>query len=170
MATATYNCIATTTLGGHQTDVTFTSISGSYTDLVLICDVVGITTNHQNLALRVGNGSIDTGSNYSNTTINGDGTSAVSDRYTGNNLIYPDYWGIVNSASRGNAIMHFMNYSNTTTYKTVLCRSGRANMETSAVVGLWRSTSAINQIRLVADSTNKIGLGSTFSLYGIKSE
>ena len=36
--TATYEKIATTTLGSSQASVTFSSISGSYTDLVLISD------------------------------------------------------------------------------------------------------------------------------------
>ena len=35
-AGSTYTPIATTTLGSAQADVTFSSISGSYTDLVLI--------------------------------------------------------------------------------------------------------------------------------------
>jgi len=42
-AGATYNCIATTTLGSAQSSVTFSSITGSYTDLVLVFSNVKTT-------------------------------------------------------------------------------------------------------------------------------
>jgi hypothetical protein len=57
-----------------------------------------------------------------------------------------------------------MNYSNSTTYKTILGRSNAATSGTSAAVGLWRSTSAINSIEI---GTVSFTAGSTFSLYGI---
>jgi hypothetical protein len=61
-----------------------------------------------------------------------------------------------------------MNYSNTTTYKTVLLRSNNASAITVATVGLWRSTSAINTIKIYADGAAVFSVGSTFTLYGIK--
>jgi hypothetical protein len=63
-----------------------------------------------------------------------------------------------------------MNYSNSTTYKTVLGRSNRASSDTAADVGLWRSTSAITRIDLAMGGsfpTNNFASGSTFTLYGI---
>ena len=65
------------------------------------------------------------------------------------------------------SIANFMNYSNTTTFKTVLTRSGSGDWITEANVGLFRSTSAITQIRIFAD-TNAFASSSTFTLYGIK--
>ena len=67
-------------------------------------------------------------------------------------------------------VTHFMNYSNTTTYKTLLSRSGTLGGSytgTTLIAGLWRSTSAITSI-LVGCTTNTFVAGSTFTLYGIK--
>jgi len=61
-----------------------------------------------------------------------------------------------------------MNYSNTTTYKTVVYRQNEAANFISAGVSLWRSTSAINRITLNATSTNSLQAGTQVSLYGIK--
>jgi hypothetical protein len=60
-----------------------------------------------------------------------------------------------------------MNYSNTTTYKTWLSRSGASDRATEALVGLWRSTSAITTIALSIDAGATYSTGSTFTLYGI---
>jgi hypothetical protein len=61
-----------------------------------------------------------------------------------------------------------MNYANTTTYKTVLARSNVTDFRVAAIVGLWRSTSAINTIQLRSDNSSyNFTTGSTFTLYGI---
>jgi hypothetical protein len=159
---ATYEPIATTTLGSSAASYTFTSIPQTYTDLILVVNyqdtrAVGGTDGF----VTVGNGSIDTGTNYSYTVLRGNGTTASSIRATSANYIHTDGSG----ESRTYMIAHFMNYSNTTTNKTVLVRDG-ANNRVDAVVGLWRSTSAINQVRFSGET----GLvsGSTLTLYGIK--
>jgi hypothetical protein len=154
----TYEAIATTTLSSTATDVTFSSISGSYTDLVLVC-YLSDNSNNQ-LAIQVGNGSLDTGSNYSAIRVNGTGTSATSNRSTSIAYIYP---GITGTAF-GTHIFNFMNYSNTTTNKTVLSRVSQSDYFVTASVGLWRSTSAINTIKVYGGTWQ---IGSTFSLYGI---
>ena len=59
------------------------------------------------------------------------------------------------------------NYSNATTYKTVLWRDN-SNTYVAAQAGLWRSTSAITSITLSTNSSaTNFASGSTFSLYGI---
>jgi hypothetical protein len=65
------------------------------------------------------------------------------------------------------SIHNFMNYSNTTTYKTILSRSNNSAIGTDAVVGLWRSTAAINTIKILP-ANNAFEVGSSFTLYGIK--
>jgi len=63
----------------------------------------------------------------------------------------------------------FMNYSNTTTYKTWLAREGNGtNGYVSALVGLWRNTNAITQIKVLNTGSGNFATGSTFTLYGIK--
>ena len=65
-----------------------------------------------------------------------------------------------------NVIVQFMNYSNTTTNKTVLSRANNAATGTDAIVNLWRSTAAITSIYVYVPSGN-FATGSTFTLYGI---
>jgi hypothetical protein len=60
-----------------------------------------------------------------------------------------------------------MNYSNTTTNKTILIRSNEPNNYVVAIVGLWRSTSAIDQVRIYGDQGN-LATGTSVTLYGIK--
>jgi hypothetical protein len=61
-----------------------------------------------------------------------------------------------------------MNYSNSTTNKTVLSRGGNAATWVTTNVGLWRNTAAITSIKVFAsDGTSNMNSGSTFSLYGI---
>ena len=161
-AGATYEPLATTTLSSAAASVTFSSISGSYTDLVLIAA-------HQNASqsgvrVQVGNGSVDTGSNYSITYLLGDGSSATSGRASNDTSF--DF-AFVAANSESNLIINMMNYANTTTYKTFVTRNNGAAQGVTARVGLWRSTSAINEIKL-APSTGNFNSGSTFTLYGIK--
>jgi len=169
MATATYNCIATTTLGSNTTTVTFDSISGSYTDLVLICQAAAVVTPFD-LRARFNS---DTGSNYSITYLAGTGSSALSNRYSNRTFAELDAYAFPDTTV-GNSvhIVHIMNYSNSTTYKTYLARANQAPVDgVQATVGLWRSTSAITRIDLqFYGYTTDIKSGSSFSLFGIKAE
>ena len=63
-----------------------------------------------------------------------------------------------------------MNYSNTTTYKTVLYRLNEINSSfLDAGVSLWRSTNAINRITLQGGSGSSLQSGTMATLYGIAS-
>lgn len=166
---STYEPIATTTLGSTASTVTFSSIPSTYTDLVLIA-IPAITFGNDNLRLRVGNGSVDSGSNYSFTALTGNGSTAVSDRQANETSMLTDYNGFMqNTVGNCNKVISFQNYSNTTTYKTALIRSNNAPTGTDALVTLWRSTAAINIITLIiAGGASSFLAGSTFTLYGIK--
>jgi hypothetical protein len=165
-AGSTYTPIATTTLGSASNTVTFTSITSIYTDLILVC--TGKNSNaFDAIDIRVGNGSLDTGTNYSITAFNGNGTAAQS--FGDTNATSMTNMGITSSSKEQVSIYQFMDYSNTTTYKTVLGRSNVIDFRVAAVIGLWRSTSAINTISLRCDNASyNFTAGSTFSLYGIK--
>ena len=163
MATATYTPIATYTVSSAVGSYTFSSIPSTYTDLVLVTNVKSTTTN--NMIMRFNS---DSAANYSRTVLSGDGSSAVSARNTGFTEIYTDYNGYFDGLDFDQVkIINVMNYANSTTYKTCLIRSGRAQSGTDAIVGLWRSTSAITSIYL-GGSGNNFVTGSTFTLYGIK--
>jgi len=168
-AGSTYTPIATTTLGSAGT-ITFSSISGSYTDLVLVVSNVKSVSSTPSCSLRVGNGSVDTGSNYSDTVLEGTGSSASSSRQSSQTRIEGGYYVGINSNGNGGVyIYNFQNYSNTSTYKTVIWRGNTPDGSapgTIGGVGLWRSTSAINTIEVSGSGAN-LATGTVATLYGI---
>jgi hypothetical protein len=109
----------------------------------------------------------DTGSNYSRTLLFGTGSSAGSAKSSSQTVLFADYYGIMNTSDYNADTFHFMNYSNTTTFKSVLSRSNLAASGLDAMAHLWRSTSAITSI-LVGNYSYNFSSGSTFTLYGIK--
>lgn len=155
-AGATYTPLATQTLGSATPYITFSSISGSYTDLVLVFNGTASSTN-ENIYITL-NG--DTGSNYSYTGLMGTGSVAISFRYPANT------WGQASTNQTTN-IFQFMSYRNTTNYKTTLFRTNDTANGTLAQVGLWRNTSAIDSIKLQMGLSQNFASGSTFTLYGI---
>jgi hypothetical protein len=172
MATNTYDALRTQTLTAATNSITFdlTGITG-YTDLVLVMNALQTSPSVNQTRIRVGNSSIDTGSNYSQTILYGNGTSALSVRASNQSYIDFDYMGAPGISGNPNIIVaNFMNYSNTTTNKTILHRSGQATTGTDAIVSMWRSTTAINLINIFTSSGNNWLVGSTFSLYGIRAE
>ena len=167
---STYTPIASQTLSTSAPSVTFSSIPQGYTDLVLISNL-GAADANTYIKVTVGNGSADTATNYSYTELYG-GNGTGSQRQSTKAFIGTP-WAFGNEGSNvisTDAIFNFMNYSNTTTYKSVLLRTntrGASNPGLSQEVALWRSTSAINIIKLDLSSGN-FSTGSTFTLYGIQ--
>ena len=164
---STYEPIATQTLGSAASSVTFSSISGTYTDLILVMNVGGsVSGNAMNMTFNS-----DTSTNYSDTGLWGTGSSAASGRHSNaSNAALSIGIGVSTSASDTQTIVQIQNYSNSTTYKTYLSRTGNTAGSypgTEAIVGLWRSTSAITTVS-VACGANWV-TGSTFTLYGVKS-
>jgi hypothetical protein len=166
--TITYEAIASQTLGSAVSSVTFSSIPSTYTDLVLVSQLTGSAANNQ-INIQVGNGSIDTGSNYSYTQMYGTGSAAASAGSTSQTSILLGYTDTTTTSIDSNLIASIQNYSNTTTNKTILSRGNSPARAVAAIVGLWRSTSAINIIT-VSTGSSTFAVGSTFSLYGIKAE
>ena len=160
----TYDKIATTTLGSAAASIDFTSISSAYTDLVVI--VEGISSSAVNGICMRYNG--DTANNYSLTQLGGNGSSASSARRTSQSLININYTGYWTNSTRGNIIISIQNYSNATTYKTCLSRGNTPATGVDAIVGLWRSTAAINQVTITTDGSGNIGAGTSVTIYGIK--
>ena len=169
MPTNTYVALDKATVTTATPSITFTGISGAYTDLVIVASIKADSTTIATPALRF-NG--DTTSNYSATWLYGNGTSALSSRASTQTYLYTgDYVAGVESTNFSTFISHIMNYSNTTTFKTVLSRNSQINSadgETGATVGLWRKTpEAISTILYTSTNGANFAVGSTFSLYGI---
>jgi hypothetical protein len=158
-AGATYEPIATQTLASTATSVSFTSIAATYTDIVLVA--AGTASTATGVFVRVNN---DSGSNYSFTQLQGDGTTATSSRSTAQNKAGAGSW----YTTQSNSIVQFQNYANATTYKTFLTRMNNAGNLVEATVSLWRNTAAINRIDIAPGfGANTFSIGSTFTLYGI---
>jgi len=158
----TYEPIATTTLGSAASSVTFSSITATYTDLILIGNITGQSSSG-GLLIRF---NADSASNYSYTALNGNGTSASSSRasnQTEGSISYTDSTTVPSSL-----ITQILNYTNTTTYKTILSRAN-SNYGALSYVNLWRATpAAINRIDILTSGGYNLNAGSTFTLYGIK--
>jgi len=173
-AGATYEPIATNTLESNASSITFSSIPQTYTDLIVVANLGGYYTGTTwiDCGIQVGNGSIDTGANYSSIQILADGTGTLAR----SNATYVLYWVAAAASDDGYyppMIAHINNYSNTTTWKPILNRFTALNpagsVNTSgATVGAWRSTSAINTVRISNQNGTNFYAGSSVTLYGIK--
>jgi hypothetical protein len=162
----TYEPIASTTLTSTSISVVFSSIPQTYTDLVLVIQAIAVNTTGNEPLFRV-NG--DSGSNYSYTAFYGNGSSVNSTQITNRTNGELGLRSQSTSTTGGyNSITHFMNYSNTTTYKTILTRSGDAGLGVESGANMWRSTAAITSIDSFISAAATFNVGSTFSLYGIK--
>lgn len=173
-ASTTYEPIATNTLGSDASSITFSNIPQTYTDLVVVANLGGYyaSTTWIDCGIQVGNGSIDTGNNYSSTQIISDGNGSL--RRT--NAAYVLFW--VAAAPTDNnyyptMIAHINNYTNVDTWKPILNRYTALNpsgtVNTSGItVGTWRSTSAINTVRISNQNGTNFYAGSSVTLYGIK--
>jgi hypothetical protein len=165
--------IASVTVSGSTIDtITFDNIPQTYQDLFIVASI-GANTSYIGAYLKFNN---DTSTLYSNTSLVGQGSSAASYRQTGQGAcVYGgNDAGIVAATSNYSATeMHILNYSNTSTFKTLLSRYAQdrnGSGETDLCVNLYRSTSAITRIDLFSGRTPTayISAGSTATLYGIR--
>lgn len=155
-AGSTYSQIASFTLTGTSSQITFSSIPSTYTDLRL----VGSFQDSGEAAYVRFNTS--TG-NYSRTLLYGYGS--VASTTNGFGMTNIPYGGALNSFNTN--CLDILNYKSTSMYKTVLFDQNEAGSFVANHVCLWESTSAINRIDIYATSANSLKAGSTFSLYGI---
>lgn len=162
---STYTPIAIQTLNVDTAIITFSSLPQNYTDLVLVIN--GNTNGDDEVRLRFNN---DSGNNYSEVGMYGNGTSPAVTKYTNTN--YVQLGGIYTSSGTGTNIIEIMSYANLSTYKTVLARANSGNY-VQARVATWRgsnglSTEAINRIDAYSAS-GTFSSGTTFTIYGISS-
>ena len=163
----TYEPIASTTLGSDTGTVTLSNIPGTHTDVLAVVQGLGTGATLNGFRVRVNS---DTGTNYSNTVLAGDGSSATSNREANSSSIFVTWNSIFDSNDGGIVRLQFQSYANTNVYKTVLSETA-----VTTVVGrgvhLWRSTSAITSISFALGGgfpDINFASGATFSLYAIK--
>ena len=171
MATNTYVALTPSiTLSSDTTTVTLSSIPAGYTDLRLVI-VPASSSGTNGIRMRI-NG--DTTAIYSGTYLDGNGTSAASWRDSAATQAQLSYRLGINTTLTQVYTLDFMDYSNTTTNKSVICRYNDAASAAGVSSLLWRSTTAINSLSFNINgfgaSTGNFITGSTFSLYGIAAE
>ena len=165
MAT-TYDKIATTTLSSAASTITFSSITGAYTDLRLV--LTTSTTGTSDYDLRI-NFNSDTSTNYSRTGIDAIGSTIYN--FRNSNQTYLSYVYILGIDPTPALITYDIFSYAGSTYKTTLITASHdvnssGNNTVNRTVGLWRSTSAITNILLTASGTT-FATGTTATIYGI---
>lgn len=160
-AGATYEPIATTTLGSAASSITFSSIPATYTDLRVVLTGIGSTS----AVFKVTFNSSATG--YSATQLYGDGATASSDRVT--NDVAIDLGTLVSTTLPTMVTMDIFSYAGST-YKTSLISVSQDKNGTGSVytkVALWQNTAAIASI-VFSKGGGNYAAGTTATLYGIK--
>jgi hypothetical protein len=164
-AGATYEYIQTTTLNSNVNSVTLSSITNTYTDLILI-GYVQQDASYDTPTIRF-NG--DTGANYSTLIFSGSTSTIASLRGSNDSFIYGGYYAVPPVPDNfGTMILHINNYSNTNIKKTLIIKSGRDTGGIDLHQGYWNSTNAINSITINMSQGTNWAAGTTFNLYGIK--
>ena len=158
MATA-LTPLANITTSGSVYNITFSNISGSYRDLILVMTPKSGTGAEQ-WEMQINSDA--TTANYSSVYMRGTGSSALSSTITTRPAIRFAVTGILN----GSSIAHIFDYSATDKHKSVLVRSDDASYGTEAHAGRWASTAAITSIKISTVNWAMLD-GSTFSLYGV---
>ncbi len=160
---ATYEPIATTTLGSAAANITFSAIGSGYTDLRIV--LVGRVSAAD---VRILNFNNDTVTNYSNTNLYGDGATAGSYRLSTQSKIFTSY-DVVDAANVSLQIFDIFSYAGSTN-KTVLCQTGNdrnGSGQVDRTVGLWRNTAAITSVKIANRDGSNFTTGTTATLYGI---
>ena len=166
----TFRKIQTVTVGsGGATDITFSSIPQTYTDLKIVLS--GRSTQGN----IYGGGRLefnsDTASNYKWRRILGSGSSASFDSSTSATSI--TNWEVVGASSTASVFsiqeFYIPNYTSSN-QKSVSINSIGENNSTEAymgfISGLWTSTAAITSIKLYSASNNFVQY-TTATLYGV---
>lgn len=157
----TYEPIAKTTLASSTNNFSFSSISSAYTDLIVVFNGRGTTSDQITCYFNSDSSAI-----YSYIYMQGDGTTASAGKGLNLSSIVVDGPAGTLDTNYSNYIFQFPSYSNTNVYKNVLTRFNNASVKTGLSIGLWKSTAAINTITFFTYTTFQSG--STFTLYGIK--
>jgi len=167
-STNSYESIATVTVGASGTStVSFTGIASTWKHLQL--RYLAVTPSGGNVLLQVGNGSPDTGSNYSRHQLYGDGSSAGSTATTSTTAMATGYLPGTSSYP-GSGVVDLLDYANGNKYKTLRSLGGGDQNGAGGYIslwsGVWMNTAAITDIKITCAGT--INQYSSFALYGIK--
>lgn len=157
---ATYEVIATATLSSTVDNLTFTSIPGTYTDLLITCSgSLNTLTNFMCLTINGDNSGL-----YGTQEVRGTGTATQAEGRTNAVYSYGVIWGTTNSL----ALWQIFNYANTNMFKSILHRGGSVANDIVALTSTWRNTSAVTTVRIDSGGSRLFSIGTMVTLYGIK--
>ena len=167
-----YDSIATMSpLASATSSYTFSSIPSTYTHLQVRGLLRGAqATTFESFIVQF-NG--DTNANYWNHLVQGDGATAGVDTNASSAQPYVLFGTgtSYNSSIFTPFVLDILNYTNTNTNKTMRSLLGVDTNGAGYVRlngGAWNSTAAITSLTIGGYSTNTMGVGTTFALYGIK--
>ena len=173
---AAFTVIDHTELTGATASWSKTSIPSSYDHLLIVASIRSSKSGYDDkVDFQMGNGSLDTGTNYSDTTLYGSSATPASGRSTGATKV-DHLWinGDSTLADTFGALKIWVpHYANTANYKQVLCTATVPNNSTSnsqwqvtVTAGLWASTSAVDVVGITETGDDMMEY-STFTLYGV---
>lgn len=165
---SSFESIQTVTLGGTQSSISFTSIPSTYKHLQIRYLLRG-TNAGLGVYARFNS---DSGSNYANHYLTGDGSSASSGAYLSETRFI---FGAGAGTALGTgifavAILDILDYKSTVKYKTGRALSGvdaNGSGNVSLNSSLWLNTNAISNIEIFP-TAGSFAQYSSFALYGIK--
>lgn len=180
-----YESIATVTVGStSQSSITFSSIPSTYKHLQIrfLAKTDRATYAHDDFGIKLGNGSLDSGSNYSCHKIQSEYVSGYTNVYASGAANTTMYFigSAISTAGNGAfgvGIIDILDYADTNKYKTVRAISGGdCNGAVSGYLpnivfgsGSWRNTSSVNTISIYpSGGGSNFVQYSSFALYGIK--
>jgi hypothetical protein len=176
VSATSYESIATVTIGsGGAATATFSSIPSTFKHLQIRS--IARTANAAKAEDIVAQFNSDTGANYVQHLLVGNGSTAASYAATGQNFIKGVAYGTGTTASAnifGAGVLDILDYTNTNKNSTVRTLAGMDLNEASTFAqmqvwsGLWLNTAAITSITIKCSSGANISEYSSFALYGIK--
>lgn len=153
--------LANTTVSGSTTTITFSSISNSYRDLVIVYSSPSQGSQVRPL-IRFNS---DSGSNYNEIRMVGNGSSTSSAAFSGSHF---DATGFFSSYNDPFTILaNVLDYSATDKHKSVLFRADGASQATVGEMGRWANTAAITTVSFVSANGSSFPTGLTIALYGV---
>jgi hypothetical protein len=174
-----YESIETVVLTGTQAAIDFTNIPGTFKHLEIRYWANCNRTDNflDDIGIQMGNGSIDTGNNYSSHTLMSSGDSGITnfEQTTTNRVLCIICVGqaSVQNNANGIGVISIIDYTNTNKFKTLRMLAGFNTNSSSfpsrvgITSGNWRSTSTVTNVRLQLANSNWAA-NSVFALYGIK--
>jgi hypothetical protein len=176
-ATSAFDSLGSVVLSANTSSITFSNIPQTYTHLQIRFSATGGSA--ADAYIQLGNGTIDTGANYSSHQVRGNQSSGLAQSYsyaTQNQMVLTSNIG--QSAIYPNTgVCEILDYTNTNKFKTLRCITGYdlngSSGEAIIWAGSWRQAGSgttakvVDTIKLTM-STSSFQTNSIFSLYGVK--